>query len=61
MNQIGEALINDPEQLELTNQKLQNIYNLQKKHQVSTIEELLAIQEDLDNKVISVDSLQRRN
>jgi len=59
MNQIGEALINDPEQLELTNQKLQNIYNLQKKHQVSTIEELLAIQEDLDNKVISVDSLQQ--
>lgn len=58
MNQIGEALINDPEQLELTNQKLQTIYNLQKKHQVSTIEELLVIQEELDNKVISVDSLQ---
>lgn len=58
MNQIGEALINDPEQLELTNQKLQTIYNLQKKHQVSTIDALLEIQEELDNKVISVDSLQ---
>lgn len=58
MNQIGESLINNPEQLELTNQKLQTIYNLQKKHQVSTIDELLAIQEELDNKVISVDSLQ---
>ncbi len=58
MNQIGEGLTNDPEQLELANQKLQLIYNLQKKHQVSTIDELLAIQEDLDNKVISVDSLQ---
>lgn len=58
MNQIGESLINDPEQLELANQKLQVIYNLQKKHQVSTIDELLAIQEELDTKVISVDSLQ---
>ena len=58
LNQIGEGLTNDPEQLELTNQKLQTIYNLQKKHQVSSIVELLEIQEILDNKVISVDSLQ---
>lgn len=58
LNQIGEGLTNDPEQLELANQKLQTIYNLQKKHQVSTIDELLNVQEDLDNKVISVDSLQ---
>ncbi|WP_296150903.1 DNA repair protein RecN [uncultured Flavobacterium sp.] len=58
MNQIGEGLTNDPEQLELANQKLQLIYNLQKKHQASTIDELLVIQEDLDNKVVSVDSLQ---
>ncbi|RRJ90202.1 DNA repair protein RecN [Flavobacterium macacae] len=58
LNQVGESLTNDPEQLELTNQKLQNIYNLQKKHQVATIHELLEIQDVLDNKVISVDSLQ---
>lgn len=58
LNQVGESLTNDPEQLELTNQKLQNIYNLQKKHQVTTIDELLEIQDVLDNKVISVDSLQ---
>lgn len=58
LNQIGEGLTNDPEQLELTNQKLQTIYNLQKKHQVSTVDELLQVQEILDNKVISVDSLQ---
>lgn len=58
LNQIGESLTNDPEQLELTNQKLQTIYNLQKKHQVSSVEELLEVQEILDSKVISVDSLQ---
>lgn len=58
LNQIAESLMNDPEQLELVNQKLQTIYNLLQKHQVKTIDELLEIQNDLDNKVISVDSLQ---
>jgi DNA repair protein RecN (Recombination protein N) len=57
MSQVSENLNNDPEQLELINQKLQTIYNLQKKHQVVSIEELLTIQNDLDSKVISVVSL----
>jgi DNA repair protein RecN (Recombination protein N) len=50
----SENLVHDPENLELVNQKLQNIYNLQKKHQVNSIEELLEIQNDLDNKAVSV-------
>ncbi len=54
---VSENLNNDPEQLELINQKLQTIYSLQKKHQVATIDDLLAIQNDLDSKVISVVSL----
>lgn len=58
LNQLSENLINDPEQLELVNQKLQTIYNLQKKHQVRTITELLEIQNDLDNKVVSVGELE---
>lgn len=58
LDQLTETLVNDPEKLELTNQKLQTIYNLQKKHQVSTIDELLAIQLDLDNKVVSVGDLE---
>lgn len=53
-----EKLADDPEQLELINQKLQLIYNLQKKHQVVTVDELLAIQEELDGKVIMVDELE---
>jgi DNA repair protein RecN (Recombination protein N) len=57
LEQVSENLNVDPEQLEFANQKLQTIYNLQKKHQVSTIEELLLIQEELDSKVISVVSL----
>ncbi|ESU26466.1 recN protein [Flavobacterium limnosediminis JC2902] len=53
-----EKLVNDPEQLELTNQKLQTIYSLQKKHQVNSVEELLEIQNDLDNKVVLADDLE---
>lgn len=53
----GEKLFNDPEKLELVSQKLQMIYNLQKKHNVATVEELLVIQNDLDSKVVLADDL----
>ena len=52
-----EALTNDPEELERINQKLQLIYALQKKHQAATIEELIAIQEKLEGKVVLVEGL----
>ncbi len=51
---LSETIISNPEELEIINQKLQSIYNLQKKHQVSSIDELLVIQNELDNKVVSV-------
>jgi DNA repair protein RecN (Recombination protein N) len=54
----SEKIINNPERLEEVNSKLQIIYSLQKKHQVSSIEELLEIQENLDAKVIKVDDLE---
>lgn len=55
--QSNEKILADPERLELVNTKLQTIYNLQKKHQVQTIAELLTIQNELDAKVIRVDDL----
>lgn len=55
--QSNEKILADPERLELVNTKLQIIYNLQKKHQVQTIAELLVIQNELDAKVIRVDDL----
>lgn len=54
----SESLYGDPEKMEQITQKIQLIYALQKKHQVQTIEELLVIQNDLDEKVISVSSLE---
>lgn len=60
IEQASESLSSDPEKLELTNRKLQSIYNLQKKHNVQTIEELLLIQNELDEKVVSVSDLEIR-
>ncbi|PZO29093.1 MAG: DNA repair protein RecN [Flavobacteriaceae bacterium] len=51
LNSELEKLVFNPEKLELVNQKLQTIYLLQKKHQVETIDELIAIKNKLDAKV----------
>ncbi len=58
LNRCSEKLINDPEKLELINQKLQMIYSLQKKHQVSTVEELLEIQNKLDDSLLEIGNLE---
>jgi DNA repair protein RecN (Recombination protein N) len=58
MNRCSEKLINDPEQLDLISQKLQVIFNLQKKHQVSSIDELLEIQTNLENSVLELGNLE---
>ncbi|WP_177764310.1 DNA repair protein RecN [Flavobacterium sp. I3-2] len=52
-----EKLIKDPVQLELINGKLQQIYALQKKHYVNSIDELLIIQDELNAKVFKVEGL----
>ncbi len=54
----SDKLINDPIQLELINQKLQLIHNLQKKHQVSSVDELLDIQVNLENSVLELGNLE---
>lgn len=60
MNQMAETVVHDPIQLENIQQKLQVIYSLQKKHQVTSVEELLQIQNELQNKVISVTTLEEQ-
>lgn len=54
----AESLLSDPELLESVNQQLQDIYSLQRKHNVTSVAELLDIQNDLDQKVISVTTLE---
>jgi DNA repair protein RecN (Recombination protein N) len=58
MNRCSEKITHDPEQLEQTNQKLQLIYNLQKKHQVTTVDDLLAIQAKLENEVVELGNIE---
>ncbi|AXB57404.1 DNA repair protein RecN [Flavobacterium fluviale] len=53
----SEKLLNDPAQLELVNQKLQLIYNLQKKHQVDSVDALLQIQAELGNSLLELDNM----
>jgi DNA repair protein RecN (Recombination protein N) len=54
---LAEKLIDDPSRTELVNNKLQAIYDLQKKHQANSIEELLQIQENLEQKVVKFDDI----
>ncbi|WP_413998475.1 DNA repair protein RecN [Flavobacterium sp. W1B] len=58
LNRFSEKLVNDPEQLDLISQKLQLIFNLQKKHQVSSVEELLEIQANLESSVFELGNLE---
>ena len=58
LNRESDLVFNDPEKLETINQKLQLIYNLQKKHNVLTVEELIKIQTELEGKVVSVSTLE---
>jgi DNA repair protein RecN (Recombination protein N) len=59
LNRELDLVFNDPEKLETINQKLQLIYNLQKKHNVLTVKELIQIQTDLEGKVVSVATLEK--
>nr|WP_315223346.1 DNA repair protein RecN [uncultured Flavobacterium sp.] len=58
LQNCSEKLLNDPTQLEFISQKLQLIYNLQKKHQVITFDELLQIQADLENSVLELGNIE---
>ncbi|MBQ9636936.1 MAG: DNA repair protein RecN [Prevotella sp.] len=51
-----EGIDYDPRQLEEINQRLDTIFTLQQKHHVSTIEELLAIQKDLEQRLSHIDN-----
>lgn len=57
---LAEKNVYNPERLEFISSRLQTIYDLQKKHQVSTIEDLIEIRNQLDEKVLLVDNLEEK-
>lgn len=57
IEQTSDKLSDDPAALERISQKLQLIYSLQKKHLVTTVAELIEIQNSLDAKVVMADEI----
>ncbi len=58
LQNCSEKLLNDPAQLEIISQKLQLLYNLQKKHQVSSVDELIQIEAELSNTVLELGNIE---
>ena len=57
INDIAAATEGDPEQLAKVEDRLNLIFDLQKKHKVASVEELIAIQNELDEQVQSLTDL----
>lgn len=54
---IQESTSYDPEMINTINEKLNQLYRLEKKHHVNSVEQLIEIRNELENKVNSIDSL----
>lgn len=57
INDLSESVFDDPEQSQKVGDRLQLLYDLQKKHKVTSVEELIEIKNQLQQKVVSVDEL----
>ena len=58
LTNCSDKLIHDPIKLDLISEKLQLIFNLQKKHQVTSVDELLSIQTTLENTLFELGNLE---
>ncbi len=56
LEQLNNQLLFDPERLVQVNDRLTLIYNLEKKHKVSTLQELIGIREQLQDKISGINS-----
>lgn len=56
--EIDENIETDPEKSEEISQNLNLIYNLQKKHKVATVDELIEIQEELERAVAQTENVE---
>ncbi|WP_353120742.1 DNA repair protein RecN [Myroides odoratus] len=55
-----DHVVSDPERLTVLHERLQVLYAMQKKHQVNSVEELLAIETGLNDKVFKVEEVQHK-
>jgi DNA repair protein RecN (Recombination protein N) len=56
IEQLNEKVEHDPSRIEFIRERLDNIYSLEQKHKVSTVKELIQIQEELQNKLDLINS-----
>lgn len=57
VDKLNNNLEDDPKQLEFIEEKLQQVYRLQKKHQVETIQELIQIEHKLADEVFETEHI----
>jgi len=58
VSRLSESVFDDPETAENIANRLQLIYDLQNKHKVNSVEELIEIKNNLGQKVVSLDQLE---
>jgi DNA repair protein RecN (Recombination protein N) len=58
LESIEQDIVYDPKRIEELSQRLDAIYRLQQKHQVKTVDELIAIKNDLSDKLLDFSSLE---
>ncbi len=56
VEQVADSIMMDEERLTLVNDRLSILYDLQKKHRVATVKELLDLKAELENKLQATDS-----
>ena len=60
LEQLQEGVEANPDRLEVVNGKLQQLYDLQKKHHTDSVTDLLAIREELERKVDAVANIESK-
>lgn len=60
IEQLKDTVEADPQRLEMVNGQLQQLYDLHKKHHTASVEELIAIREQLSSKVEAVANIESK-
>jgi len=58
VSRLSESVFDDPETAQKISSRLQLLYDLQSKHKVNSVEELIEIKNNLEQKVVSLDQLE---
>ena len=56
IEQVGDSVMMNEERLSIVNERLSALYDLQKKHRVTTVAELLALKDEFEGKLMAADS-----